>query len=107
MPRKNITLMSDVTTATPANGMRWHPTEGYINSLYATLDDAATSATVEVYVSNAAFGPGLLLATLDLSAASRADGFSLPKEDSAWWFIGVKVTAINGTLKSVTAVLGE
>lgn len=107
MPRKNVTLMSDVTTTTPANGMRWHPTEGYISSLYATLDDAATSATVEVYVSNAAFGPGLLLATLNLSTSSRADGFSLPKEDSAWWFIGIRVTAINGTLKSVTAVLGE
>lgn len=107
MPRKNVTLMSDVTTTTPANGMRWQPTEGYINSLYATLDDAATSATVEAYVSNAAFGPGILLAVMDLTTAKRGDGFSLPKEDSAWWFIGIRVTAINGTLKAVTCVLGE
>jgi hypothetical protein len=99
--------MSDVTTTTPPNGMRWHPTDGCINSLYATIDDAATSATVEVYVSNAAFGPGLLLCTMSLSASDRADGFSLSKEDSAWWFIGVRVVAINGTLKAVNSVLGE
>lgn len=107
MPRKNLSLVTDVNQVTASGQMAWHATGGHLNSVYAAIEDSATSATVEVYVSNASYGGGVLIATMDLTTSKRADGFSLPKEDSGWFFVGVKVTAVTGVVKTVSACVGE
>lgn len=96
---KNVTAPSDI---------KWVPTDGYLNSIEATIDDGTVSATVEIYVSNSSHGTGIKIATLTLSASKVSDGFSLPKEDQGWAFVGAKVAAVNsGSVKSCTACIGE
>lgn len=107
MPRKNLSLVTDASQATGANQMAWRPTEGSLNSVYAAIDDASTSATIEVYVANASTGPGVLIATMSLTTSKRADGFSLPKEDSGWFFVGAKIIQVTGAIKTVSACVGE
>lgn len=103
MSRTFPSLQRDV--AQPGSGI-WVKTDGYINSVEATLEEGATSATIDVYVSNSSHGPGVKIATLTLSATAQSDGFSLPREDQGWAFIRSNVTAVVGQVKSVTACVG-
>lgn len=104
MSRTAPTLQSSVSQ--PDAG-RWFPTQGYLHSVEATLETTATSATVDIYVSNSSHGTGVKIATMALSATVTSDGFSLPKEDQGWAFVRSQVTAVVGSVKSVTACVGE
>lgn len=107
MTRKVAPLAKMISTAQPAGSTSFEPTDGYLNSVEAVLADGSTSATVAIFVSNSSRGRGVLIATLNLSAASPSDGFTLPREDSAWHFVRAEVTAVVGTVASVTASVGE
>lgn len=105
MSRTAPSLQSNVSA--PEAG-RWFPTQGYLHSVEATLDTGATSATVDIYVSNSSHGIGWKLATLSLSAAASTDGFSLPNEENGWAFVRSQVVSVSGgNVKSVTACVGE
>lgn len=105
--RKNITLLKDESLALQPGSTRWCETGGYINSVYASLAEGSTSGTVDVYVANSSVGPGVKIGSFALTSSKLADGFSLPKEDSGWFFIRAELTAINGTLKVASACVGE
>lgn len=104
MSRTFPSLQRDVIT--PASGI-WVKTDGFIHSVEATLETGATSATVDIYVSNSSHGTGVKIATLTLSSTQTSDGFSLPKEDQGWAFLRSNVTAVTGAVKSITACVGE
>lgn len=102
MSRSFPCLVRNVTTP---GQVQWAKTDGHLNSIEATIDTG--SATVEIYVSNSSHGTGLKIATLTLNSVTVTDGFSLPKEDQGWAFVGAKVTAVSGSVKSCTACVGE
>lgn len=107
MPRRNPALLTSTNQVSPPGSTQWHLTDGFLHSVSATLG-TATSATVDVFVSNAGSGVGVKIATLTLSAVSPSDGFSLPKEDSGWFFVRAEVTAVaGGNVTSVNACVGE
>lgn len=106
MPRRNPTLLSEVSSVQAAGSNQWQPTDGYLQSVEATLG-TATSATVDVYASNSSHGVGVKIGSLALSSATPSDGFSLPKEDQGWFFVRAEVSAVaGGTVKSATACVG-
>lgn len=108
MPRTNPTLLSNVTSPMPNSApQRWITTGGFLNSVSATLKPGSTSATVEIYVANEGVGPGVKLATMNLTAASPSDGFSLPKEDIGWFMVRAHVSAVVGEVLQATACVGE
>lgn len=107
MSRSNPTLISNVSSVQAPASTPWSSTGGYVHSVEATLEAGATSATVDVYVSNSSHGRGVKIATLTLSSATPTDGFSLPKEDQGWFFVRAEVSAVNGAVKSATACVGE
>lgn len=107
MSRSNPTLISSVSAVQASGSTAWSATGGFLHSVEATLESGATSATVDVYVSNSSHGRGVKIATLTLSSAAPTDGFSLPKEDQGWFFVRAEVSAVNGTVKSATACVGE
>lgn len=104
MSRTFPSLQRDV--AIPGGGI-WVKTDGFINSVEATLEAGATSATIDIYVSNSSHGTGVKIATLTLTTTQTSDGFSLPKEDQGWAFMRSSVTEVTGQVKSVTACVGE
>jgi hypothetical protein len=108
MPRKNPTLLSDVSAVQPVGSTQWIPTHGYLNSVDAVLAPGATSATVDVYVANNQHGRGKLIASLSMTAAEPTEAFSLSRDDSAWHFVRAEVSALaGGNVRSVTASVGE
>lgn len=107
MSRSNPSLLSNVSAAQPAGSTSWQTTGGYLHSVDASLASGSTSATVDVYVSNSSSGIGVKIASLSLTAAAPAAGFSLPKEDQGWFFVRGEVSAVNGTVKGASACVGE
>lgn len=108
MPRKNPTLLSNVSAITSVGSTPWVPTDGYLNSVEAVLSPGTTSATVDIYVSNSQHGNGKLFASLTLTTAEPTDAFSLGREDSGFHFVRAEVSAlVGGSVRSVTASTGE
>lgn len=107
MPRTIKNLAANVAAAQAANSTDFVATGGYLNSVEASLEDAATSATVKVFVSNTGTKPGVQIATLTLDNTKRSDGFSLPREDSGWGFVRCEVSATVGGVDAVAACVGE
>ena len=107
MPRTNPTLLSNVTTPNTPGQTPWFQTGGYLHSVSATLKPGSVSATVDIYVANAGIGAGVKIATMNLTAASPSDGFSLPKEDNGWFMLRAEVSAVNGEVQQVNACVGE
>ena len=107
MPRSNPSLLSNISAVQPLGSTQWSGTNGYLHSVDASLVAGGTSATVDVYVSNSSSGRGIKIATLNLTAAAPADGFSLPKEDQGWFFVRAEVSAVNGVVKAANACVGE
>lgn len=106
MPRTNPSLLSNVSAVQPVGSTQWQDTGGCLHSVDATLASGGTSAAVDIYVSNSQSGRGVKIASLALTAAAPADGFSLPKEDQGWFFVRAEVSAINGTVRAVSACVG-
>lgn len=104
MSRSFPSILKNVTAP---GSVIWAKTEGYLNSIEATLEAGSTSATIEIYVSNSSHGTGVKISTLTLSSAKVTDGFSIPKEDQGWAFVGAKVTEVTGAVKSCTACVGN
>lgn len=107
MARTIRNLQSNVSAAQAAGATDFVATGGFLNSVEATLEEGATSATVDVYVSNTGAKPGVKIATLNLSSANRSDGFSLPREDSGWGFVRTEVPATVGGVDAISACIGE
>lgn len=105
--RQNPILAQDISAPQTPGITNYHSTSGFLNSVSAQLDGSATSATVEIYVSNHNFGKGIKIATFNLTNLAPFDGFSLPKEDNGWFFVRAEVTAVaGGSVKIVSACVG-
>lgn len=103
--RQNPILLKDA--ATPTGIIKYYNTSGFLNSVSAQLDDTATAAVIEIYVSNHNFGKGTKIATFNLTNATPSDGFSLPKEDNGWFFVRAEVVSVTGgSVKIVSACVG-
>lgn len=107
MPRTNPTLLSSVSVPNTPGKTSWSETNGYLHSVSASLKPGSVSATVDIYVANAGIGSGVKIATMNLTAASPSDGFSLPKEDNGWFMVRAEVSAVNGEVQQVNACVGE
>ncbi|MCH8180261.1 MAG: hypothetical protein IIA02_10825 [Proteobacteria bacterium] len=107
MSRSNPSLLSNVAAAQAVGSTSWQTTGGYLHSVDASLEAGSTSATVDIYVSNSSSGRGVKIASLALTVATPADGFSLPKEDQGWFFVRGEVSAVVGKVKGANACVGE
>ncbi len=107
MSRSNPALLYEVSAAQAVGSTQWYSTGGYLHSVESSLSNGATSATVDIYVSNSSIGRGVKIASMALTAAAPADGFSLPKEDQGWFFVRAEVSAVVGAVRIATACIGE